>query len=173
MKVGHLVEAAREGDPAAVQELIRRTQDRVHHLCSCLGSGTDVDDLVQDTYLRALRSLPNFRGGGEAFLPWLLAIARNACADEVRRRVRRRGLLDRLRAVRESGVQPSGTGWVELDGLVSALPLEQREAFVLTQVIGLSYEDAAEVCGCPIGTIRSRVARGRAAMASELRAAEA
>ncbi|MEZ5236159.1 MAG: sigma-70 family RNA polymerase sigma factor [Acidimicrobiales bacterium] len=168
-----LVEAAREGDPRATQELIRRTQDRVHHLCSCLGSGTDVEDLVQDTYLRALRSLPNFRGSGDSFVPWLLTIARNTCADEVRRRVRRRGLLDRLHAGRERTTDTGYTGWVELDGVVAALPPEQREAFVLTQVIGLSYEDAASVCGCPIGTIRSRVARARVAMVSELRAAEA
>lgn len=145
----------------------------MHHLCSFLGSGTDVDDLVQDTYLRALRSLPTFRGDDAGFLPWLLAIARNTCADEVRRRVRRRGLMDRLRSGREPVGHNGGTGWVELDGLVAALPIDQREAFVLTQVLGLSYEHAAEVCGCPIGTIRSRVARARAAMVGQLRAAEA
>ncbi len=172
-EVGYLIDAARDGDPAATQELVRRTQDRVHQLCACLGSGIDVDDLVQDTYLRALRSLPGFRGGPSAFLPWLLTIARNACADEVRRRTRRRNLLDRLRHTAEHGVMGSLTGWVELDAVVAALPRDQREAFVLTQVIGLSYDEAAAVSGCPVGTIRSRVARGRGAMLRQLRAAGA
>jgi RNA polymerase sigma-70 factor (ECF subfamily) len=81
----------------------------------------------------------------------------------VRRATRRRALLDRLvqRGDRDD-VVPSRTGEVELDEAVSALEPDRRTAFVLTQVAGLSYAEAAEVCGVPIGTIRSRVARARA-----------
>ena len=64
-------------------------------VCAVLGSDGEIEDLVQETYLRALRSLPRFRGDAPVRL-WLLSIARRTCADHVRRRQRQRRLLDRL-----------------------------------------------------------------------------
>jgi RNA polymerase sigma-70 factor (ECF subfamily) len=168
-----LIDGAIDGDKRATQQLIRATQDRVRRLCTSLGSGDDVDDLVQETYLRAWRSLPGFRGDSRAFVVWLLRVARNTCADQVRRRRRQRDLLARLaRAPRSEPTAPLA-GRTELDELLAELPADWRDAFVLTQSVGLSYEEAAAVCGCPIGTIRSRVARARGRLLALVEAAEA
>ena len=96
---------------------------------------------------------------------WLLAIARHACADELRRKQRRRSLLHRLP---RSPQAMSSTGFTELELLVRDLPDGQREAFVLTQMLGLSYDEAAVVMACPIGTVRSRIARARAVLIDQL-----
>lgn len=168
-----LVDAAREGDDVAVRQLVRETQPVVWRLCTALGSPGEEDDLVQETYLRALASLDRYRADSPV-LPWLLAIARHVCADHVRKRVRQRRLVDRLsRFASEPGAAPSPAGRSSLAELVGALDPDRRDAFVLTQVTGLSYEEAAEVLGCPIGTIRSRVARARADLVDAVRLAEA
>jgi len=97
-----------------------------------------------------------------------LSIARHVCADQVRRNQRRSRLATRLRAERPAASVDEHS--VHLQGLIDQLDPDRRQAFVLTQVLGLSYDEAAAACGCPIGTIRSRVARGRDAMAAALRA---
>ena len=156
--------AAGHGDRDALASFVRRTQGEVWRLCASLSDRDGADDLTQETYLRAIRSLPSFRGDSSA-RTWLLGIARRTCADEVRRRTRGRNLLARVRAERRPSAAPDPAGRVELDELVQALDGPRREAFVLTQLLGLDYAEAAEVCGCPIGTIRSRVARARADLA--------
>jgi len=156
-----LIDGAIEGDDRATRDLIRATQERVRRLCTTLGSGDDFDDLVQETYLRAWRSLPGFRGDSTTFVVWLLRIARNTCADQVRRRTRRRHLLRRLSLAPRDDLVAGPPGRLELDDLLDRLPPDWRDAFVLTQVVGLAYAEAAAVCECPIGTIRSRVARAR------------
>jgi RNA polymerase sigma-70 factor, ECF subfamily len=149
--------AAAEGDNVAVAQLVRATQDRVMRLCSALGSAGEEDDLVQETYLRALGSLPTYRGEAPVQI-WLLSIARRVCADHVRRRQRQRRLIDRIarytieRSVAAPEISPD---------LLAQLDDDRREAFVLTQLVGLSYDETAEIIGCPIGTIRSRVSRAR------------
>lgn len=165
-----LVAAAREGDNVAVRELVRRTQPAIWRVCNVLGSPGEEDDLVQDTYLRAFRSLHTYRGEAPV-TAWLLAIARRVCADHVRRRVRQRRLAGAL-------AQEAGDRWVAAPGnptlqLLEAIDADRREAFVLTQVAGLSYEEVAVALDCPIGTIRSRVARARADLLVEVQAAEA
>ncbi len=169
-KLRALVDAAREGDNVAVRELVRRTQPMIWRLCNVLGSPGEEDDLVQDTYLRAFRSLPNYRGEAP-ITAWLLTIARRVCADHVRGRVRQRRTAGALaRGADETCVAaPGNSTWQLLD----SIDPDRREAFVLTQVAGLSYEEAAALLECPIGTIRSRVARARADLAAEVRAAEA
>ena len=152
------VEAAREGDDVAVEALVRATQPAVWHVCAALGSSGEVEDLVQETYLRALGALPGYRADAPVRV-WLLAIARRVCADHVRRRQRRRRLLDRVTGhAIDIDVPPPEV----VDDLLEGLDRDRREAFVLTQLVGLSYEEAAAVVACPIGTIRSRVARARA-----------
>lgn len=105
----------------------------------------------------------SFRGDGQV-RSWLLAIARYVCADHVRRRVRDRNLVERLTA---SALETSTPGPEARSDLLDVLDRDRREAFVLTQLLDLSYEDAAEILGCPVGTIRSRVFRAR----SDLQAA--
>ena len=166
----HLVDAAREGDDVAVRQLVRCTQPIIWRLCSALGSEGEADDLVQDTYLRALRSLSSYRGDGPV-IAWLSSIARRVCADHVRGRVRQRRMIDALtRGADERWVTPPGNPTRDL---VESIGPDRRDAFLLTQVAGLSYDEAARLLDCPIGTIRSRVARARADLVTEVRAAEA
>ena len=155
---------ARRGDAAAASALVRATQADVWRLCAHLGSRPGADDLTQETYARAFASLHRFQARSSA-RTWLLSIARRVCADAVRSAVRSRAVEmltespDEL-AARRGGADPADT--VTLDALLGALDDQRREAFVLTQLVGLSYAEAAAVCSCPIGTIRSRVARARA-----------
>jgi RNA polymerase sigma-70 factor, ECF subfamily len=97
----------------------------------------------------------------------LLQIARFTCADDVRRRTRARSLLERVRRDAPPEAEPP-SGLLEVDDAIAGLERDRREAFVLTQVTGLSYAEAAAVCEVPIGTIRSRVARARAELLAAL-----
>lgn len=165
-----LLDAAREGDDIAVRRLVRETQPMVWRVCTSLGSVGEEDDLVRETYLRALRSLEQYRIDAPV-LPWLLSIARNVCADHVRRRMRQRRRVDRLT------LHASERGTAVADGevtqLVDRLSPDRREAFVLTQIVGLSYEEAATTLGCPIGTICSRVAPARGDLIAAVKLADA
>jgi RNA polymerase sigma-70 factor, ECF subfamily len=156
-----LLQAAQAGDDGCFATWVRRTQDDVWRLCAHLVDPQAAEDLTQETYVRAWRALPAFRGDASA-RTWLLSIARRACADAIRARVRRRRLRDTLH--RRSVALPTAdeAEQITLAALIGQLDADRREAFTLTQVVGLSYADAAQVCGCPIGTIRSRVARARA-----------
>jgi RNA polymerase sigma-70 factor, ECF subfamily len=134
---------------------VARTQAEVWRLCRHLAGRAEADDLTQETYARALRSLARFRGDASA-RTWLLLIARRTVADHVRRASRAR----RPPAVAPEPV-PDHAGTVALDARVAELDDDRRAAFVLTQLLGLSYAEAADVCDVPVGTIRSRVARAR------------
>ena len=166
--------AAQHGDDAALGHLVRATQGVVWRFCSNLSSRQEADDLTQEVYIRATRNLGQYRGDAPV-VSWLLSIARHVCADQVRRNQRRARLATRLRGERiATSTSPgSSLGGLEMNELVDALDPDRRVAFVLTQVIGLSYEEAALVCECPIGTIRSRVARARNDLINAVRDAEA
>jgi RNA polymerase sigma-70 factor, ECF subfamily len=149
--------AARDsGDECAVDAFVRATQADVWRLCAHLGDREHADDLAQEVYVRALRSLRGFRGDSPV-RPWLFSIVRRVVADDIDARQRRR----RLPAVAAPRDVPDHQGEVVLARLLDGLDEDRRQAFVLTQVLGYSYAEAAEVAGCPIGTIRSRVARAR------------
>jgi RNA polymerase sigma-70 factor (ECF subfamily) len=158
-----LARAAGRGDRAALARFVRETQGDVWRLCAYLVDPAAADDLAQDTYLRALPALRKFRGDAPV-RAWLLAIARRACAAEISARSRDRQLAARLAAVPDAalGQPPAEPGaQAAADELLAALEPDRRAAFVLTQLLGCSYAEAAAVCGCPVGTIRSRVARAR------------
>jgi RNA polymerase sigma-70 factor (ECF subfamily) len=145
-------------DPAADPAgFVRATQAEVWRFVAALVDPGVADDLTQETYLRAFRGLGEFAGRSTA-RTWLLSIARRVCADHIRTVQRRRRLAARLP---EPEVEPDPAGLVGTLELIRSLPDERREAFVLTQITGLSYEEAAAACGVPVGTIRSRVARAR------------
>jgi RNA polymerase sigma-70 factor (ECF subfamily) len=167
--------AARDGDRTALLHALRASQPDVWRLATHLVGPNEADDVTQDTFVRAWRALPAFRGDSSA-RSWLLSIARRACADAVRQNVRRRRLADRAaretRSSNVAGVTADGTGERSVLALVDGLPLDQRTAFVLTQVVGCSYEEAAAACGVPVGTIRSRIARARERLVQDLRDAE-
>ncbi|MEU2662055.1 sigma-70 family RNA polymerase sigma factor [Micromonospora sp. NPDC007220] len=153
--------AARDGDPVAQAAFVRLTQAEVWRFTAALVDPDSADDLTQDTYLRAFRALPAFEGRSSA-RTWLLGIARRACADHLRTVVRRRRLGERLAAdAWTDRPHPDPAGQLGAADLVRRLSAERRAAFVLTQLLGLSYAEAAAVEGVPVGTIRSRVARAR------------
>jgi len=160
--------AAGAGDRDALERFIRSTQRDVWRLVAHLADVGIADDLTQDVYLRALRSLPGFEGRSSA-RTWLLSIARRTVVDHVRASVVRPSISwsadyelasdndQAAERARSAGFEDV----VELNLLLAGLAPERREALLLTQVLGLSYAEAAEVCGCPVGTVRSRVARAR------------
>lgn len=156
-----LARSAALGDRAALTELIRATQNDVWRLCAHLVDPAAADDLAQETYLRAVPALPGFRGEAP-FRAWLLTIARRVCAAEIKSRQRAREAVTRIAAASDAAAFPDSGLRAELTLLLAGLDPDRRAAFVLTQVLGCSYAETAAMCDCPIGTIRSRVARARA-----------
>jgi RNA polymerase sigma-70 factor (ECF subfamily) len=153
--------AAGRGDSDAMAAFIRDSQQEVRSLCAYLVDSEIADDLAQETFLRAFRALPGFRGDSSA-RTWLLAIARRVCMDELRRRSRQRRRESPMLALDDrEPTAADDTNEIEVQELLSHLQEDRRTAFVLTQITGLSYEDAAQACGVPVGTIASRVARAR------------
>ena len=162
-RVTALALAAGRGDRGAFEQFIRATEKDVWRTVAFLADPGSADDLTQETYLRALSALPRFAGRSSA-RTWLLSIARRVVVDQIRRNQARprctgnvdlEGILDARRgAARFEDI-------VEVRMLLDGLDPDRRDALILTQVLGLSYAEAAEVCGCPLGTIRSRVARAR------------
>jgi RNA polymerase sigma-70 factor (ECF subfamily) len=160
---------AREGDATAATEFVRQTQAQLWRMLVALSDREVAEDLVQETYARAFRSLPGFRGESP-IRPWLLSIARRVAADHIRT-ARTRPQTD-PRAALDDDIAPAVRGdlaeAVVLRGLVAALDLDRRAAFVLTQLLGLSYLEVAWICDCPVGTVRSRVARARDDLVTQL-----
>lgn len=154
--------AAARGDRHALESFIKATQNDVWRFVSYLSDAGRADDLTQETYIRAISSLPRFSGRSTA-RTWLLSIARRVVVDQVRHDRARPPSAFRSGAdsVTEIPVAERYEDRIEWDMLISGLEESRREAFLLTQFLGLSYADAAEVCRCPVGTIRSRVARAR------------
>ncbi|MDK8811023.1 RNA polymerase sigma factor [Corynebacterium sp. MSK035] len=153
---------AGRGDQAALTEFVRLTQKDVWRLVAHLGGVDAADDLTQETYLRVMGALPRFAARSSA-RTWLLSLARRVWVDSVRHDSAR----PKKSAVEvENAAEQFTTGesWSELADarvLLEQLPEERREALILTQVLGYSYAEAAEIAGCRVGTIRSRVARAR------------
>ncbi|MER7278907.1 sigma-70 family RNA polymerase sigma factor [Dactylosporangium sp. NPDC000244] len=164
--------AARSGDERAAAAFVRATQAEVWRFVAALVGVAQADDVTQDTYLRAFRALPEFAGRSSA-RTWVLSIARRACADQVRAAVRARRLEARVVAEPAPLAETDHAGLHATNALVAALPAERRVAFVLTQVLGVSYAEAAEIEDVPVGTIRSRVARARADLVTAIAAARA
>jgi RNA polymerase sigma-70 factor, ECF subfamily len=130
----------------------------VWRLCAYLVDRQSADDLAQETFLRAYRGMDSYRGEAPV-RSWLLTIARRTCAAEIDLRARRRDLALKVRPIGRTETSPASG--VDIELLIAALTPDRRDAFVLTQVIGCDYAEAAAICECPVGTIRSRVARAR------------
>lgn len=150
---------AGDGDRSALHAFVRLTQVDVWRFCAHLVDRASADDLTQETYVRATGSVHRFRADASA-RTWLLAIARHTCADEIRRRQRRRP-WERLTDAPPEADSPDHAGLTDLESLLDDLDPDRRAAFVLTQQLGLSYAEAATALEVPIGTVRSRVARAR------------
>ncbi|MFF0470986.1 sigma-70 family RNA polymerase sigma factor [Micromonospora zamorensis] len=155
---------AGQGDRQAATAFVRALQDQVWRFLSHLAGPGEAEDLTQETFLRAFRSLPSFAGRSSA-RTWVFTIARRVAVDHVRTAVARprtASVPDWQAAAEAAGAITAGIDeGVTLHRLIAGLIRERREAFVATHVLGLSYAEAADVCQCPVGTIRSRVARAR------------
>jgi RNA polymerase sigma-70 factor (ECF subfamily) len=160
-ELGEIVAAARRGDSVAVETLVDATYAEVWLLCATLVDRQAADDLTQETFARALRSLAQFRADS-TIRTWMFTIARRACADEIRSRSRRRRCDERLQTTTASSDPvPDPSGAVTTWQLLVSLDPDRRAAFALTQLFRLTYDEAATVCDCPPGTIRSRIFRAR------------
>ena len=138
------------------------------------GRGEDALDIVQETFLRAFRTFHNFRVGTNP-KAWLFTILRSVAANRHRddqrrpRLVIRDDLDERFEAQASSGPPGSRLDPGEVERALATLPEEFRLAVLLVDVEELSYEEAAGVLGCPVGTVRSRLARARRGLAVALR----
>ncbi|HET7654123.1 MAG TPA: RNA polymerase sigma factor [Acidimicrobiales bacterium] len=167
-----LVDAARDGDRDALDALLRRHYDRIYALCRRMtGNDADALDATQDALIAIVRGLPRFRAGAR-FSTWAYRVATNACLDELRRRRRRPepGLpdLDRTRSASTSASAADVDARVDIDRALASVAAEFRAPVVLRDLCGLDYAEIAEVLDVPVGTVKSRIARGRAALADLL-----
>ena len=136
---------------------------------SLLGNRDRADDLTQETILKAWSHMDSFTEGTN-LQAWLFTIMRNTFISQCRREVREVSDPDGLKAEAQ-GCPPEQDGYVDLQDLRRALtqvPPEQREALILVAGAGFSYEEAAAIVGCPVGTVKSRVNRGRLKLAQLL-----
>jgi RNA polymerase sigma-70 factor (ECF subfamily) len=171
-----LVAAAQGGDRFALDQLLRRHYDRIHAVCRRVaGSTRDADDACQEALIKIVRSLPRF-DGRSSFGTWAYRIATNASLDELRKRQRRPALHAVDEEHRPDVVDPRADGFAErfpdrlvLDDALDQLPEDLRVAVVLRDVADLDYAEIAETLDLPIGTVKSRISRGRAALAAQLR----
>jgi RNA polymerase sigma-70 factor (ECF subfamily) len=163
-----LVAAAREGDAAAMDALLRRHFDRIHAVCRRIaGASRDADDAAQEAAIRIVRNLDSF-DGRSTFATWAYRIATNSALDELRKRGRRPQLqlVDQgtVAEPRDDLAQRELEGVADrlaIDAALRELPEEFRVPVVLRDVGGLDYADIADELGVPIGTVKSRIARGR------------
>ena len=171
---GELVRAARDGDAAALDTLLRRHHPRLLALCRRLtGDPTDAEDACQEALIALARGLRRFDGRA-AFTTWAYRVTTNTCLDELRRRRRRPvpglGPAEEAAVARGSRSTPSGDPGdaaatrLDVDAALAAIAPDFRAAVVLRDLCQLSYEEIAEVLDVPPGTVRSRIARGRAAL---------
>ncbi len=165
-----LVDAAQRGDPKALDALLRQHYDRLYRLCRRLaGNDADALDATQEALMAIVRGLPRFDKRA-SFITWSYRVTTNACLDELRRRGRRPEPVDDIgsRVAGHADFTGGIADRLTLDEALAALPQEFRVAVVLRDVCALDYAEIAEVLGVPPGTVRSRIARGRAAIAAHL-----
>jgi RNA polymerase sigma-70 factor (ECF subfamily) len=170
-----LVAAAVGGDRDALDALLRRHHDRLYALCRRMtGNDADALDATQDALIAIVRGLPRFRAGAR-FSTWAYRVATNACLDELRRRRRRPepGLpdLDRMRRAASAAAASPADGVdarVDIDRALASVASEFRAPVVLRDLCGLDYAEIADVLDIPVGTVKSRIARGRAILAGLL-----
>jgi len=164
-----LARAAARGDRRSLELLLDRHADRVHAVCRrVVGHPEDALDATQEALVAITRGIATF-DGRSAFTTWLYRVATNAALDEVRRRGRRPTPVDELPepANPASGLEERVGARLDVDAALARLPEDFRVAVVLRDLCDLDYAEIAEVLDVPPGTVRSRIARGRAAL-SEL-----
>lgn len=174
-----LVARSQEGDLAAFNRIVERYQGHVYNVAARIaGNRTSAEDVVQETFTSAYRSIRRFRGG--SLRAWLTRIASNLSIDTIRSS-RRRPEESLDEHLLNPGFQPVSAAESpeqrtlsnelagEIQRAIMAVPEDQRAMLVLVDVQGMSYEEAAEAAGISVGTVRSRLSRGRARVRGHLR----
>ncbi|HEV2250294.1 MAG TPA: sigma-70 family RNA polymerase sigma factor [Candidatus Limnocylindria bacterium] len=176
------LDRARQGDPRAFDALARRYERALYsHVARIVGPGADAEDVVQEAFVSAWRSLSGFEG--TSFKAWLFRIARNRAIDLIRAQKRRAELP--LDPPDDDGSDPS---WAEpvaggpsltdiaagnearaaVESALALVPVEQRDALLLRDVEGFSYDEIASITVSEIGTVKSRIHRARVAVRNDL-----
>lgn len=164
-----LVAAAKSGDRTAMDTLLRRHYDRIHTLCRRMArNDADALDATQEALITIVRRLDRF-DGRSTFATWSYRVATNACLDELRRRGRRPEPVDDAVLDRSTtSTEDHGDRLLEIDEMSSALQqIDEvyRVPLVLRDVHDLDYRQISDQLGVPAGTVKSRIARGRRALA--------
>lgn len=168
-----LISLSKDGSLEAFNSLVERHQSLVYNLCyRLLGERQAAEDATQEAFLSAYRALASFAGGNVR--SWLLRIAANESKDELRRRKRKDAgsldqIFDRAEAPLEVPDPSAGTETLYerkelsmgLQQALLALPMDQRQVIVLCDLQGYRYEEIAEMTGASVGTVKSRIHRGR------------
>ena len=176
-----LIERAVRGDAQAFNELMTAHERRVYAVCFRMcGNREDAQDCMQEAMIRIYRAISGFKGQS-SFATWVYRVAMNTCLDELRRRKNRPntsldGLLD-------AGWSPSDTGDTpeqhtlrtekrrKIEAYILELPADMRAAVVLRDVQGLSYDEIASALNTNVGTVKSRISRGREKLREKIVAA--
>ena len=161
---------AQRGDATAVDSLLRTHYDTVRAICHRIViNSSDADDATQIALMSIVRALPSFDGRSK-FSTWIYRIATNAALDEVRR-IQRRPIPTEKESVYDTPTTDRTNAvdaQMDVSFALAQLPDEYRTAIVLRHVADLDYEEIATIQGVPVGTVRSRLARGRAQLAEIL-----
>ena len=157
------------GDRTALDLLLRRHADRLHAVCRrVMGNDADAADALQEAMIAIVRGLGRFDGRA-AFSTWAYRVATNACLDELRRRRRRPEPVDdaALDVAGDLGDDPLARVGerADIDAALATLAPEYRAAVVLRDLVGLDYAEIGDILEVPPGTVKSRIARGRTALA--------
>jgi RNA polymerase sigma-70 factor (ECF subfamily) len=153
------LQRARAGDLRAFEELVRGYQAEVFRFALHLTHDHPLaEDVTQETFLRAFRFIGGYRGA-QRFGSWLFAIARNCSMDALRKRGQVAEISDH-----DLRVTPDASARAELETALAAVSADHREAFLLVEVFGLSYQETADVLGVAVGTVKSRMFRARQAL---------
>lgn len=174
-----LLAGCRAGQPPALAELVKRYQAAVLRVCISIVGSRDVDDLVQEIFIKILQRLDRFEGRSALFT-WIYEVTVNHCRDELRRRKRRRWFS--LQALPQTVVEnipldeKPVTDRIENDELeqhlrreINKLKPKYRELVVLRDLEGLSYEDIAQVCQIDVKLVKSRLYEARRILAQNMR----
>jgi RNA polymerase sigma-70 factor (ECF subfamily) len=177
-----LVQRAQRGDLRAFDLLVLKYQGRIGALVSrYIADAGEVEDVTQEAFIKAYRALSKFRGDS-AFYTWLYRIAANAAKNHLVAKGRRPGAdatIEDAEVFDDGGLvsetsSPEAMAMVDelaavVEQALQSLPEELRAALTLRELEGLSYDDIAEVLGCPVGTVRSRIFRAREAIDEQVR----
>ena len=176
-----LVERVQQGDKKAFNLLVSRYQNKVAGLLTRYVSRNDIPDVAQESFIKAYRSIESFRGDS-AFYTWLYRIAVNTAKNYLAAQGRRPPSEDILAEDAENydaGIHLRDVDTPENEILsgelkkvvfdtINGMPEDLKNAITLRELEGLSYEDIAEIMGCPVGTVRSRILRARAIIENKI-----